>query len=410
MTQYTLSAQPVGARWIQILCAALGFATFWPVGMTYLLMIVLIVSMLLQRSQWSMRWQGLHSPVMVGILAFAVLWPIQTMLWNPLFNDTGTRLFHVIRVSVILMVGLLLLERERDWALKGFVIGALVAATIITVHYIRPLPEWDPWKHLLLKTAHNASQKMVAMASAAGLLLVVLRYRSLSLHFKLLCIVGALWMSMIVLVHGTSRNAYMLVIILPVVLLFYHVRIWKLWALVALIAGITLFSALLVKPQLVAKVNTSLAGLTRISDLDNSESSMMLRLKQWRTAVEQLQQNPVQGAGLGSWRSIWSQTPYLAPGSENRGLNNPHNDYLLNAAETGIFGLLSVIAILAWFARRSWRMNNLWGSAAFCLTCAVAVTAFVNAPFRDGGFGMSLMWLMAAATAGSYAALKRSSA
>jgi O-antigen ligase len=200
-------------------------------------------------------------------------------------------------------------------------------------------------------------------------------------------------------------------VILPVALMFYQLRKVRLWLYATVtVAAIVLVVAQL-KPQSFTQVQTSLAKLTRTTDLDVSEGSMTLRVKQWRTAIEQFQQHPVLGAGLGSWRSIWSKTPYLPLDSSNRSLNNPHNDYLLNAAETGLLGLLSIVAILAWFAWRSWRMNSLWGAAAFCLTCAVAVTAAVNAPFRDGGFGMSLMWLMAAATAASYSSVvARSSA
>jgi O-antigen ligase len=410
MTTDAFQTQPLSARWIQLLCAALGFVTFWPVGMTYLFMMLLIISMLLQRSQWSARWQGLRSRWIVGILAFAVIWPLLTLLWHPLFNDTGTRLFHLVRVSLILLAGLLLLERERDWAIKGFVIGALVAATIISVHYIRPLPEWDPWKHLLLEKSHNASQKMVAMASAAGLLIALLGCRSLSVSWKMVCLAGFVWMCAVVFLHGTSRNAHLVFISMPVALLIYHLRNWKIWTLVGLVLVVMLFISAQVKPQVWLQTTASMERLSRISDIETIETSTMLRMKQWSTAVEQLQKHPIEGTGLGSWQSIWSKTPLVSPESNARGLNNPHNDYLLNAAETGVLGLLSVLAIVVWFAWRSWRMNSLWGAAAFCLTSAVAVTAFVNAPFRDGGFGMSLMWLMAAATAGSYASLKRSSA
>ncbi len=392
-----------------ILSASLGFLTFWPVGMTYLFMLLMLCSMLLMRSHWQQRWHGLQSYTITAILLVFAIWPVITLLWHPLYEGTGARFFHIVRVSLILMLGLLLLENERKWAIYGFLLGALVAALIISVHYIYPLPQWDPWKHLLLTKAHNASQKMVAMSCASAVLLVYLIRCHWPWYVKLCGLMVTIWMLAIVLGHGTSRNAQLLVVVLPLAIAVYYLRSIKAWLLIMLAFIALAFSAAQLQPQLASKVTSSLAGLARVSDMQLAEGSMPLRLKQWRVAAEQFQAHPLQGSGLGSWPSIWQQTPYLAPDSPNRALNNPHNDYLLNAAEVGVIGLLSTLAILIWFTYRSWRMNTMWGAMAFSLTSAVAITAFFNAPFRDGGFGMSLMWLMAAAASASYSAVTKSS-
>jgi O-antigen ligase len=76
-------------------------------------------------------------------------------------------------------------------------------------------------------------------------------------------------------------------------------------------------------------------------------------------------------------------------------LNNPHNDYLLFAMESGLPSALTLLFLLGLLAVRSWRARSLLGGIGWLFTMSLGITALFNAPFRDATLGMALTFIAA---------------
>lgn len=98
------------------------------------------------------------------------------------------------------------------------------------------------------------------------------------------------------------------------------------------------------------------------------------------------------GSGLGTFPDLYRtyEDPYV-PATHY--VNHAHNDYLEIALETGLPGLLLLVAFLAWYALRTWRAwrNSQEGSnlerAASLVILVVLVHSIVDYPVRTAAIG-----------------------
>jgi O-antigen ligase len=376
-----------------------GFATFFPIGLSYFALLALTIYILAQPGQWAQRSQALRTARWPWIAVFFCVWPLLTVLTNAWFEGAGSRLFHIFRVAFVLCLGLMMLTHERRAALIGLLLGAWAAAMITAVHRIHPLPDWEIWSNLLLNHAHRASQKHIAMATVCGLC-IALALRTQTKHFMRIAYLGlSAAMLVVVIWHATSRNAHVLVLLLPAVALVYRFRSFKAWVLALTASVLVAAVAWTASPPIRDRFMTGYNGVQQILAGQVSYDSVGLRYQQWKTAYDGMVKQPVEGTGLASW--LTERAASVPVGTPDRDsiitINNPHNDYLLFGMETGIPGMLSLCVLLGWFMWRSWKSTGAGGDLGFVLAASVAITAVFNAPVRDATLGMALMWLMAVA-------------
>lgn len=121
------------------------------------------------------------------------------------------------------------------------------------------------------------------------------------------------------------------------------------------------------------------------------ENSLGFRIDAWQKSVQAVAEKPVWGHGVGTWNQA-----YAAQGGTIPKANDPHQQFLLWAVESGLVG----VALFAGFLTLLWR-NALalpW-SARWCLRSVVAIevlTGLVNSTLLGAGIGEFFLLLWAA--------------
>lgn len=377
--------------------ALCGFFTFMPIGLAFLGLLLLNLGLLLQRSQWAARWAQLRP--WAWLLLLPLLWALLVLLVQGWHAESATRLFHLVRVSWVIALGLLLMPHERWYALYGLVAGALYACALLWAAQVWALPDISPFRPFLTVTGNASSQKMIMLAATAAVALLMAlqsspRQRLLWAALALLCAATVAALSV-------SRNAHLLLLALPLLLLLsLYRRRWQplLAGALALLALAAL--ALQFSPTVAPRLEQAQAELSAFIHTGAIGTSVGVRAQMYLVAARGMIEQPLFGTGLGSWNAHWYA--FAAPiHPEMAGINNPHNDFLLTGMETGVPGLLLLLALLGALGWRSWRARDTLGHAGLLLWGTVLVTALVNAPFRDAVLGLSMVWLMALLAQGS---------
>lgn len=125
-------------------------------------------------------------------------------------------------------------------------------------------------------------------------------------------------------------------------------------------------------------------------------TSWGLRLRMIERTWAMIEQRPLTGQGLGSWRQLWEARS--VPASREIDNSTPHNEYLLAAAQAG---LPAALLLLAWFlamATRAWRAGAP-GMPALMLWAGIALVALANSNVRDAKWALPLWVLAGVATA-----------
>jgi len=388
------------SRSIAWVAAALGAFTFFPVGLSYLGLLVLLLLLLLDRPHWQARWQQLRP--WLWLLLLPLLWALLVLATQGWHEDSATRLFHLLRVALVLGLGLMLLPAERWYALYGLLAGAVLASALLLLHQVWPLPDAALWRALVSGTTGNStSQKFILLAAAAAAALWLALQPGLRPAQRALALLGWLLFAAMVAIFGVSRNAQLLLLLLPLAVFVLRWHSWRplLGAAVALLLG-----ALLVwqfSPTVQPRFEQAAHEVQHFAATGNFDGSASVRLRMYQHALEGMAAQPLLGTGLGSWLPSWRAT--MAEANPAMGeINNPHNDFLLTGMEKGVPGLLLLLALLAalgWHSLRQ-RGDPLAGVAQLLLW-TLLLTTLVNAPFRDANLGLSLLWLLAVCTLGS---------
>ena len=390
---------PAPQRAVAALTAALGLMTFLAVGLSYLALLLLMPALLLDRRHWQPRWQQLRP--WLWLLLLPLLWALLVLATQGWHEDSATRLFHLLRVTLLLALGLLLLPAERWFALYGLLAGALLACAVLWLHHISPLPDAALWRALVSGTTGNStSQKFILLAAAAAAALWLALQPGLPRHWRVAALLAWLLFAATVATFGISRNAQLLLLLLPLAVFVLRWHTWR--PLAGALAALLLGAALLwqFSPTVQPRFELAAQEVQNFFATGNSDGSASVRLRMYQHALEGMAAQPIFGTGLGSWLPSWR----AAMATENPAMgeiNNPHNDFLLTGMETGVPGLLLLLALLAALGWHSWRCRDALGGVAQLLLWTLIVTALLNAPFRDANLGLSLLWLLATFTLGA---------
>ena len=389
------------ARMVGLVAFSWGLCAFFPVGLMYLhvLLLSLAIGVSADRATRLRRFAG-NTCVLPAVLWLA--WTLLAALLGPYADDLPTRLFHVFRVLLVWGLGMALWRAEALLALAGFLIGAVLAATIVAAHHLWGLPDWAIWRSLIAPVNNFSSGNMISMAVAAGLLFfLAIRRGDADHHGRWLAAAGAGTLGLTVLLHAVSRNAQILLILAPMTAVLYRYRSMRATLLGLLLALVLAALAWQAFPRIQNRFGEVTNNLQAATAEASFNSSIGIRWRMGQEAFAQMLAHPILGTGVGSWLPHWKQVwghmqPDLSEQEHRRfaEVNNPHNDYLLAGMETGVPGMLLLGWTLASFIRLGWRTASPAGGVLVVLAVAMAATAMVNAPLRDAALGMTLLWLM----------------
>lgn len=379
----------------QYLAFSLGFSAFLPHGLSYLLLFAMTAWLLGLPKNWSSRTEIFQTTRIGWILLAFTAWPFVVTLFTPWGEDTATRLFHMVRVTWILMIGLMATSQERRFAFRGFLWGAIFATLVIAIHYLVQLPPWGIWYKLITVTGSQSSRTMIMLAVAAGAALWMALKTDSPTKPRLAWIALCLAFSTVVAIHSVSRNAHLVLLSMPMAVIVYRMRLPRalLWAALAGTA------CLLIVWNFSSSVHTRFTSayqeLASVISTGDCNSSVGVRWSMFQTAWDGMWSHPLIGTGVGSFAQQWGQGSINCP--ELVGIRQPHNDFLLFGLETGLIGLGLTITLMVWFMITNWRNNSHSGAIGFLLSLGLIITTLVNSPMRDAGIGFVMLWLMAVA-------------
>ena len=191
----------------------------------------------------------------------------------------------------------------------------------------------------------NHATQGVIFASMSFLLLVMLKNESLSMWMKLiLCLlIGGMVTNIIYVLTG--RSAYLALLVLaPYGAWLIASRLkWLSMAIVLGVSALTLYSSDAAKSRIAL-------GLHELDEAVAGEAetytSIGIRWVFWENTLKVISNNPVLGTGSGGFLYGYSEVVSNNEGLSGTVTDDPHNQYLLIAAEHGFIGLGMFMSIL----------------------------------------------------------------
>lgn len=381
-----------------------GLCTYIPLGVLYLHLLLMLLALAISNNLRD-RLRVLPQGVLVWPIIAMLCWSAVVAILGHWFPDTLTRLFHLFRVALLLVLGMLLLRNEVLAAMAGFLVASVCAALIVSVHHVWGLPNWQVWGSLLESRNNFSSANMISMAMASGIFFWLALRKSTAFDLRWLALSSALILGAVVAMHALSRNAQLVLAVLLVVAMAYRFRSFN-GRMAGLACVLTLVAATWqLSPLTRDRFTRTADDLQQALGAADYGTSVGVRLRMYEEAVQGIAAHPILGTGIGSWlphwRVVWkSISGNLPPASQREfsEVNNPHNDFLLAGMETGVPGMLLLAWLMARGLRYAWRRESCMGGVSAIVGMTVVTTAMVNAPFRDAALGMTLLWLLGAST------------
>jgi O-antigen ligase len=118
-------------------------------------------------------------------------------------------------------------------------------------------------------------------------------------------------------------------------------------------------------------------------------TSSGIRLNLWRRAIQSLVEQPLSGAGVGSWSSEFNRLSRRQNPAhiDIDGNGNPHQEYLLWGVQLGIPGILLFFALLFSVLRDASKMDRGHARATQSAVVALAVACLFNSSLYDAQIG-----------------------
>jgi O-antigen ligase len=380
---------------LNVLFFTFGFSAFLPHGLSAAVLILVLLIWLISQKQRQTHLDRVPPKTILFLLSAFVIWPFVVATYSGWFTDTSTRLFHMARVALMLLMGLMATSSERTYAFKGLIWGGVFTCIVVLTHSVHPLPEWAIWHHLLAVKGSQSSRSMIMLALSSGVCTAMwMKTRGQSNSQPLFWLASAIVFAMVVGGFSISRNAQIVLLTMPVILLLHRYRSLQGGLITAVVFALLTFVAWEVFPSISKRFTEAIVELQSVVTSGNCESSVGVRFAMYEMAWHQLLQHPWMGTGIGSFVDYWiplaeKNCPSTA------GIRQPHNDFLLFAMETGWLGLLTTLTVFAWFAKTFWQQANIYGTVGLMLCVTFIITGLVNSPMRDAGIGFVMIFLLA---------------
>ena len=120
------------------------------------------------------------------------------------------------------------------------------------------------------------------------------------------------------------------------------------------------------------------------------ESSTGQRMDYYQTTAAIIRDDPILGVGTGGFAIAYREK---IRGKDVPEANNPHNQYLLTAAQLGLIGLVVLVAMFAVMWRQAGRLDPPERMAARALVLTIAAGSLLNSFLIDHTEGMLFAWM-----------------
>jgi O-antigen ligase len=194
-----------------------------------------------------------------------------------------------------------------------------------------------------------------------------------------------------VLLMTQGRTGYVVVIALIIYFLFSTLR-WRNIILGLGLIALTSIAVYMTAPKLQARVALAIheVQVWRPMQGGNEASSMGTRMDYYTNTIKIIRKNPLLGVGTGGFETAYAKE---IEGTSMAPANNPHNQFLLFWAQTGVAGLIAFIYLLV----ATWRAAAKLPSATeTMLARGILVTIITGCMFNslllDHAEGLFFAW------------------
>jgi O-antigen ligase len=330
------------------------------------------------------------NPAAIATLAFLGLL-VAGLAWGP--GSLADGLHYLSKYRDLLLVALLgaflVSERDKSRALDAFL--AAMALTLAASYAIRlgllPIdnpPARYPGNPTVFKT-HITHSLLMALAA---FLAADRAMRAAQRGWRIAYAAGAaLAACNVFMVHG--RSGYLVFAVLALYLAVAHWR-WR-GVGAALVAG-----SLMVVISYLAYAPLFDRGVDAVVELRDwhagraNETSTGFRMNYYKTTVAIVRDHPLLGVGTGGFVPAYREK---IAGSGLPESTNPHNQYLLTAAQLGVVGLFALIALFVVMWRQAGALEPPTRAAARGLVLAIAVGSLLNSLLIDHTEGLLFAWM-----------------
>ncbi len=367
-----------------------GVAVWFSVSVTFIaaglaLAAVLTSGSLTQRWQQAVSCRGLH--LSLGLFA----WILIAFLFHPGGEHAYKIFFHVLLFNLTILTGLMLTQDEARVAWLAFVITSGIMLLLLFISYaIVVIPHFPGFRDLMVYDGNKSIRAGLLTGVFAMFWLSYLLWRPKSFARFMFGLVLCLYGLVVVAVFNYSKTA-MILTAAAVFIVFIHKKPHIRPTLISVVLGAILLLTLFGNSKhLQHRIGGDYQQL--MADVRQGKPSVSsgLRYYFYKFSLKKMEENPIVGMGPGTWRRQWSKQPYGF-----KDIANPHCDYLLMGSESGVLGLVLLLAVYAFFFLARCRNKSFWGSVAITSTLIAGGTALFNAGMRDAVFCVSLVWLMA---------------
>jgi O-antigen ligase/GR25 family glycosyltransferase involved in LPS biosynthesis len=330
----------------------------------------MVIALLAAPSRWQRLKHAFWQPLGQAALLMMLLLTL-AMLWSPLEGKPLLREWVTWRQFAWLLCALALFDtpRAKYWFAALFAgAAALTACVVIGLWSLDIVRSPNPdLAHVLFR--NHVTQGMAQASGALLSLILAVRWEATRMERVFWAGCGLLLIAGVAIT--AARSGYIVLAVVGMVALFALLtgRIGR-FGMMGLAAGLVVLAAL--SPRVVDRFDRALTEV-RTAPESARLSSMGIRVVIWRNTLELIREAPLLGHGLGSFEREYKRVAARS-GSGWRATpsSDPHNQYLLFAAETGVLGL----AAFTWFlvaavrqpVRGAYRVIGLALLLAWCIT------------------------------------------
>ena len=330
------------------------------------------------------------NPAALAALAFLALL-LAGLTWSPPGSAREGWYFISKYKDLILLpvlAGLVAGERDKRLALSAFLAAMALTLVLSYAMWLGAIPLFpnrtqDNPSVFKLQITHGVLMAFAAFLAAERAL------RATEALGRSLYGAGALLAAFNVLFMVQGRTGYLVLAVLAVYLGFAHWRWRGALAAVAAVAA-TLGAAQLADVPMSGRVTQIESELQEWDAGRAGETSTGLRMNYYKTTASIVRDHPILGVGTGGFVSAYREK---VRGTELPESNNPHNQYLLTAAQLGALG---VLALLAMFLVMWWQAGRLEADTKLAvrgLVLTIAVGCLLNSFLIDHVEGLLFAWM-----------------